>query len=64
MKSLSTLIPMRLLFQKFTFKPEALSNPIRIAFKDQRFSTRDGKNIHTRGYQLWIKSVMDAKWIA
>jgi hypothetical protein len=39
-KSWETFIPIRLLFQKFTLKPETRSKPlIRTAFKDQRLST-------------------------
>jgi hypothetical protein len=37
--SLLTFTPIRQLFQNFTFKPEASSKPLKIAFKVQRLST-------------------------
>jgi hypothetical protein len=39
MKLSHTFIPIRQLFEKFTLRPEAISKPLRIAFKVQRFST-------------------------
>jgi hypothetical protein len=40
-----TFTPIRPLFQKLTLRPEAISNPLRIAFRDQRLLT-DASPIH------------------
>jgi hypothetical protein len=37
-KSSDTLTPIMQLFEKFTFKPDAISKPRSIAFKDHKFS--------------------------
>jgi hypothetical protein len=34
-----TLTPINPLFQKFTLSPDVISNPLRIAFRAQRFET-------------------------
>jgi hypothetical protein len=45
-----TLIPIKPLFQKLTFRPEVISKPLKIAFKVHRYTTEASPR--SGGYEL------------